>query len=773
MENFKIGSEYLVEDWKKLTKLSIKDFVKGYSFKRQLFEAFYPRLKDTVIKEVTRKLLEKHNLDAKLKYVQVVQAESIVLLATFNYLEAVDGKKTRYTAPETLEPLLGVFMIPGVSNYLLILPLIDHIFKKEASSVRGPKGYVYSKLAKKQIPLSKATRFFNTWINLEDTENPLFIKTKTNYVLNSMSNVKDYISGETIDSDNAVRFVDEVGLFDKETSSEKITFKYTRCILESVPSAVDVFYAANGEMCQIDHESVKKNANTVVFNLDGGGYSNRNYPSSQSSRRIRPDALYTPFNNIVPKTSTPEENKNLMEIVKKINTSYGTQSVTNIITEQKPYTFGVEIETSLGYIPLNEIVANSINVKCVRDGSIRGGEYVTGILTGDQGFLNLKKLTNILRKYCKVDQTCGIHVHIGNYSFTKENIVFIYLLCSILEDELLDMMPMSRRGNAYCTELNKKILSNTDIISLCTSSGTKQEHNKEIEEIYLKLYKYLLYGNNNSDELPIRRPEILHRDSNGNIVPKKVNKNTKTVRKAPHPGGHYAGGRGGPRYNWLNLIPCNFKQKENTSFRLASKSTVLSTLDKLIYSKNNLLNEMRVAVEKDNEAFKKAADSETKKLITKNIGYFLSKGANTVPWTFRDSLKLFESKPLLPKQKHTNISAQELGSFTVEFRLHSGTLSYNKISNWILICMGILSFVENKKQYLIDAILDNKVIDLKTVLTKTYSKDKAAFLINYIEERKKIFTAHASSSEEQQNNNDSTSESILQIIKSKNTECVL
>ena len=60
----------------------------------------------------------------------------------------------------------------------------------------------------------------------------------------------------------------------------------------------------------------------------------------------------------------------------------GIKSISHRISEGKKYTFGVEIETCSGFLRRNVYEENRLNLECTHDGSIEGGEYVTGILTG-------------------------------------------------------------------------------------------------------------------------------------------------------------------------------------------------------------------------------------------------------------------------------------------------------------------------------------------------------------------------------------------------------
>ena len=70
------------------------------------------------------------------------------------------------------------------------------------------------------------------------------------------------------------------------------------------------------------------------------------------------------------------------------------------------------METISGKLP--QYLDDSLNYLSIRDGSLKdedgeeyGYEYVTGVLTGDTGLLQTKKLCNALTKYCIVNKKCG------------------------------------------------------------------------------------------------------------------------------------------------------------------------------------------------------------------------------------------------------------------------------------------------------------------------------------------------------------------------------
>jgi hypothetical protein len=285
---------------------------------------------------------------------------------------------------------------------------------------------------------------------------------------------------------------------------------------------------------------------------------------------------------------------------------YGIKSTSYTITEGKRYTFGAEIETSSGYLP--GYLDKDLNYEAVHDGSLRdeeghvnGGEYVTGVLVGDSGFLQLKKLCNELTKRCGVNHRCGVHVHIGGVNFNKEFIVHLYKLCQDIQKDLYAMLPVSRRVNEYCRELKRFDFSKLNM------ADNAMEYQIELDGIYKSILHYVAH----TDRLDLSR----------------VNK------KNQHPLGNKCGyNHNTARYCWLNLVPAMFNTRGN-------------------------------------------------------------------------------------------------GAYTIEIRSHSGTLSYTKIKNWILISMAIMWFAENEQDY-----IRNYKVKLEDVIKAAYAK-KGDKLWEYVLER--------------------------------------
>lgn len=206
------------------------------------------------------------------------------------------------------------------------------------------------------------------------------------------------------------------------------------------------------------------------------------------------------------------------------------------ITEGLKYTFGVELETSDGYIP--NFVIENLNFKTVYDGSVTGPECVTGILSGDSGFYQLNRITNFLSKSSKIDHKCGIHVHIGGATFNKEFTVAAYKLGLLLQDEIFSMLPKGRlvtrnkyyidkgRVQGACAKLPiiNSLDYNKDILT--TDKGVIDS---DIDDMYNDIYKWL---------------------SDGRSVNNFMNKLYPHNSTYPN-----------ARYVWLNFVPCNFSRK--------------------------------------------------------------------------------------------------------------------------------------------------------------------------------------------------------------------
>jgi hypothetical protein len=309
-------------------------------------------------------------------------------------------------------------------------------------------------------------------------------------------------------------------------------------------------------------------------------------------------------------------------------------------------TFGVELETSIGRMPRHVVVGKGLNIKCMRDGSITGGEYVTGILKGDTGFENLHKTLVELSKRCAVDNRTGLHVHIGGVDFDKSFVVFAYMLAKKMERSLQSMLPSTRRGNSNAEwgvrgdgKKFKDLCKDLPDIDFTNFYKLKDEMTADlwkamIEEYYGKIYSILTSGSTPPKGIAI-----------GDV----------------HPAMRTGGNRWIPqRYYWFNLIPCCFSN-----------------------------------VRSDDE----------------------------------------------PRRGAFTPSKQ-----TIEFRNHPGSLNYEKVKNWILICMAFTKYVQDNKKDILD--MYKKEISFDTIINAFFSKspEKAEQLLVYINERINVFSKNVKNS---------------------------
>lgn len=127
-----------------------------------------------------------------------------------------------------------------------------------------------------------------------------------------------------------------------------------------------------------------------------------------------------------------------------------------------PYTFGIEFETSMGFIPQEECFKNGLIP--LRDGSITGTEYAT-IVMNDKS-INAEKLLQqqllTLRKYCVFNKECALHIHFGGFSVDPKYLFVLYLVeyvleCSLYSNTLpkytFNTSKYKRNGKDYCKKI--------------------------------------------------------------------------------------------------------------------------------------------------------------------------------------------------------------------------------------------------------------------------------------------------------------------------------
>jgi hypothetical protein len=214
------------------------------------------------------------------------------------------------------------------------------------------------------------------------------------------------------------------------------------------------------------------------------------------------------------------------------STIYNPSSSTFKETHRMKYTFGVEWETCKGYVPRDYATSHHLPIKTIFDGSVRGKEYVTGVLHGDTGKRWIEDICHAMRTNgCKVDKSCGLHVHIGGAITNRRFNMLCIILGLQVQEELFNFVPKSRRNNSYCRVIPEKF----------------QEFRLINKVKYPRKYKSML------------KLLASYNTSYGEF-------NDSVNKKTRHPDGRY----NSFRYNWLNLNNCSFHGIDTVEFRLHS-----------------------------------------------------------------------------------------------------------------------------------------------------------------------------------------------------------
>jgi len=257
------------------------------------------------------------------------------------------------------------------------------------------------------------------------------------------------------------------------------------------------------------------------------------------------------FNSIVfpnknYKYSLPYDSKGIIgNNLKNYNENYNpeiSKSIKNYAPLLEGLSFGLEFETTKGFIP-NRIL-DKYGLIPLRDGSISGIEYVTVPMEGEKGLQCTVDILNILKERTEYsDDTCSLHLHLGNIPRTKEFILAFFKVGMKIQDEMFQMFPLYKKYNYHIKNKNYsaplptfEILSQLDPII----------NSDNIDINFGVLYKYLSMGQDfksvgNSLDNVLNHPS----DPNGN---------QKWLIR--------------PRYLLYNVIPLLFGNKQTIEFRI-------------------------------------------------------------------------------------------------------------------------------------------------------------------------------------------------------------
>jgi len=132
------------------------------------------------------------------------------------------------------------------------------------------------------------------------------------------------------------------------------------------------------------------------------------------------------------------------------------------LAKELKYTFGLEFETSMGYIPQEKCFRDGLIP--LRDGSISGIEYSTVVLEGNKGLNLLKQELDTLKEHTMFNKECALHIHMGGFPVDHIAIYALYSLWYGVERDLVNRGYVPRltfntarykaNGKDYCKMLS-------------------------------------------------------------------------------------------------------------------------------------------------------------------------------------------------------------------------------------------------------------------------------------------------------------------------------
>jgi hypothetical protein len=235
----------------------------------------------------------------------------------------------------------------------------------------------------------------------------------------------------------------------------------------------------------------------------------------------------------------------------------------------KDLTFGVEFETVKGVIP--EPLCKELGLIPLRDGSVAGLEYVTIPYKGKLGIQALIDSVNQLKRRTRFDNSCSLHIHIGNIPRTEEFFIALYKVLFTLQEEIYDMFPLHKLKNLG---VKKKHYTKPLPQSLMFQMDNKIPKNK-ITENFKHIFRFLSMSQDYSNYGSLSKVEGHPSDPHGTS---KWNIRT--------------------RYYWVNFIPLLFGNKQTIEFRIHTPTTDINKVMNYLFICTSIINYTKKHVDK-------------------------------------------------------------------------------------------------------------------------------------------------------------------------------
>jgi len=405
-----------------------------------------------------------------------------------------------------------------------------------------------------EVPISQCRKFNKLYyklgnINIQNSGDCYLINNKcyreeTGLVVYNYS-IKQYVLLDNSMFKGIVNFIEDLlitGYFNRN-------FKYSKIIDKDNNS----YYLFNPELFK-NNKEYREQLSTGDF------YHISRLPAYKFNTIMLPSKDY--------KYSLPYDSKGIIEYnLKNYNENYNPE-ISKSIKKYAPLlenlSFGLEFETTKGFIP-NRIL-NQYGLIPLRDGSISGIEYVTVPMEGEKGLQCTADILKVLKERTEYDDnTCSLHLHLGNIPRTKEFTLAFFKVGMKIQNEIFKMFPLYKKYNYHIKNKNYsaplptyEILSQLDPII----------DSRNIDENFGVLYKYLSMGQDfksvgNSLENVLCHPA----DPNGN-----QKWNIKF------------------RYYLFNIIPLIFGNKQTIEFRIHTPTYDVNKILPFIFMNSLIVN---------------------------------------------------------------------------------------------------------------------------------------------------------------------------------------
>jgi hypothetical protein len=220
----------------------------------------------------------------------------------------------------------------------------------------------------------------------------------------------------------------------------------------------------------------------------------------------------------------------------------------------KGLSFGLEFETTEG--TLTDRILRRTGLIPLRDGSIQGLEYVTVPLSGEKGLQTVVNATAELAKRTRYNNSCAMHLHIGNVPRTKEFILAFLKTTIAIQDEIYEMFPLYKKYNFGVKNKNySKPYPAFELLSKMDANITSENINENFDVLYRHL------------TLNSQRFSDVNNDLN-NVHIHPADPDARAKWNIP------------TRYYIHNLIPLIFGNKKTIEFRIHTPTT---NVDKIMH----------------------------------------------------------------------------------------------------------------------------------------------------------------------------------------------